>query len=420
MGYYDDHVDNKSKENQKRRRGMGLSGFVGAILGALVVGASVALMQTDDAADPGAQDSAEEGSTNDDYFAGDTEQVDFDINTDVTEAVEGVSDAVVGVFNMQEENFWGGGGGPQGEPGGEGEGIEAGTGSGVIYNVADGQAFIVTNEHVIRESDQVEVSLSEGQRVEAEIVGEDIWTDLAVLSISTEDVEDDIDTVADFGDSDNLTPGEPAIAIGNPLGPTFARTVTQGIVSGVDRSIPVDLTGDGQIDWNSEVIQTDAAINQGNSGGPLLNAQGEVVGINSMEIAQGEGMGFAIPSSIALPVIEDIENVGEVQRPELGVEMGSISDIPSYHWQETLNLPEDVTAGVFITNVIQGSSADNGGLQEYDVIVAMDEQEIEFAHDLRMYLYTELSVGDEVTISFYRDGELQETTIELEEQQDSI
>lgn len=344
----------------------------------------------------------------------------FDIHTDVTEAVEGVSEAVVGVFNMQEESFWSGGGGPPGEHGGEGEGIEAGTGSGVIYKEDGNQTFIVTNEHVIRGSDQVEISLSEGQRVGAEVVGEDIWTDLAVLSVSTDEIEDEVETVAEFGDSENLSPGEPAIAIGNPLGPTFARTVTQGIISATDRSIPVDLTGDGQIDWNAEVIQTDAAINQGNSGGPLLNAQGQVIGINSMEIAQGEGLGFAIPTSIVMPVIEDIENYGEVERPELGVEMGSVSDIPSYHWQETLNLPEDVTSGVFVTNVFPGSSADDGGLQEYDVIVEMDDQEIDFAHDLRMYLYTELDVGEEVTISFYRDGELQETTIELQEQQDSL
>ncbi|QQK81751.1 trypsin-like peptidase domain-containing protein [Salicibibacter cibi] len=416
MGYYDEHYRNENRDKKQRRRGMGLSGFVGAIIGALVVAAALLLFQTNDLTAPEEQESTGDS----DFFAGDSEQVSFDIHTDVTEAVEGVSDAVVGVFNMQEESFWGDGGGPQGEqPGGEGEGIEAGTGSGVIYKEEDNQTFIVTNEHVIRGSDQVEISLSEGQRVGAEVVGEDIWTDLAVLSVSTEDIEDEIETVADFGDSDNLSPGEPAIAIGNPLGPAFARTVTQGIISATDRSIPVDLTGDGQIDWNAEVIQTDAAINQGNSGGPLLNAQGQVVGINSMEIAQSEGMGFAIPTSIVLPVIEDIENSGEVERPELGVEMGSVSDIPSYHWQETLNLPEDVTSGVFVTNVLPGSSAEDG-LQEYDVIVAMDDQEIDFAHDLRMYLYTELDVGDEVTVSFYRDGELQETTIELQEQQDSL
>ncbi|AXF56463.1 PDZ domain-containing protein [Salicibibacter kimchii] len=416
MGYYDDHYGNENREKKKRRRGVGLSGIVGAIIGALVVAAALALFQTNDLTAP-----EEQGSTNDsDFFAGDSEQVSFDIHTDVTEAVEGVSDAVVGVFNMQEESFWGGGGGPPGEPGGEGEEIEAGTGSGVIYKEEDNQTFIVTNEHVIRGSDQVEISLSQGQRVGAEVVGEDVWTDLAVLVVSTEDIEDEIEVVAEFGDSDNLSPGEPAIAIGNPLGPTFARTVTQGIISATDRSIPVDLTGNGQIDWNAEVIQTDAAINQGNSGGPLLNAQGQVIGINSMEIAQSEGMGFAIPTSIVLPVIEDIENLGEVERPELGVEMGSVSDIPSYHWQETLNLPEDVTSGVFITNVFPGSSAEEGGLQEYDVIVEMDDQEIEFAHDLRMYLYTGLDVGDEVTISFYREGELQETTIELQEQQDTL
>lgn len=127
----------------------------------------------------------------------------------------------------------------------------------MIYKVEGDRAFVVTNEHVIQGSDELEVSLSEGQRVPAELVGSDIWTDLAVLTIDAENV----DTVADFGNSDNLRAGEPAIAIGNPLGPRFARTVTLGIISATERSVPVDLTGDGQIDWNAEVLQTDAAIN---------------------------------------------------------------------------------------------------------------------------------------------------------------
>ncbi|MBB6450563.1 serine protease Do [Geomicrobium halophilum] len=412
MGYYDDHSGSSRKGNQGNRRGLGFAGLIGGIIGAVVVLVGVSLFPMGDLTGSDAQETGQEGSTEDDFFTADPEQVELDINTDVTEAVEGVTDAVVGVFNIQEAGFWGG----SPEPEVEDEGIEAGTGSGVVYKVEDNRAYIVTNEHVVQGSDQLEVSLSEGERVDAELVGSDLWTDLAVLTISAEHV----DTVADFGNSENLSPGEPAIAIGNPLGPRFARTVTQGIISATDRSIPVDLTGDGNIDWNAEVIQTDAAINQGNSGGPLLNSQGDVIGINSMEIAQGEGMGFAIPTSVVLPVIEDIENYGEVERPELGVQIGSLSDIPSYHWQETLNLPSDVTAGVFVTNVLTGSAADAGGLQEYDVIVGLDDEEIEFGHDLRMYLYTETGVGENVEVSFYRDGELMETTIELEEQEDSM
>src|SRR5690606_29812159 len=137
----------------------------------------------------------------------------------------------------------------------------------------------------------------------------DILTDLAVLEIDAKHVT----TVAEFGNSENLRVGEPAIAIGNPLGLRFSSSVTQGIISATERSIPVDLTGDGQIDWHAEVIQTDAAINPGNSGGALINIQGQVIGINSMKIAQSavEGIGFAIPTAIAVPVINDLERFGE-------------------------------------------------------------------------------------------------------------
>ncbi|WP_370542935.1 S1C family serine protease [Geomicrobium sp. JCM 19055] len=311
---------------------------------------------------------------------------------------------------MQNTSFWGGAAGQQEE------GVEAGTGSGVIYKVEGDRAFVVTNEHVIQGSDELEVSLSEGQRVPAELVGSDIWTDLAVLTIDAENV----DTVADFGNSDNLRAGEPAIAIGNPLGPRFARTVTLGIISATERSVPVDLTGDGQIDWNAEVLQTDAAINPGNSGGALLNIQSEVIGINSMKLAQGEGIGFAIPTTIVLPVIQDIEQHGEVRRPEMGVIIGSLEEIPSYHWQETLNLPPEIVTGVFIHEIVPNSPAADAGLEQYDVITALDGEDVEAAHDLRRHLYTDVDIGDEMEVTFYRNGEQMQTTVTLDEQQETM
>ncbi|MFB4161548.1 S1C family serine protease [Geomicrobium sp. JSM 1781026] len=404
MGYYDDHYPSRKRKSKG-------SIFLGIILGAALVIGIVSIGQMMNIGGSSAAQDEEQNDQEEDFFAEDSETVHLDVTTDVTDVVDNVSDSVVGVFNLQNTSFWGGAGGVENE-----EGVEAGTGSGVIYKVEGDLAYVVTNEHVIQGSDELEVSLSEGQRVPAELVGSDIWTDLAVLTIDAENV----DTVADFGDSDQLRVGEPAIAIGNPLGPRFARTVTQGIISATERSVPVDLTGDGQIDWNAEVLQTDAAINPGNSGGALLNIQGEVIGINSMKLAQVEGIGFSIPTTIVLPVIQDIEQYGEVHRPEMGVMIGSLDEIPSYHWQETLNLPEDVGAGVFIHEIVPNSPADAAGLEQYDVIVELDGEPIEAAHDLRRHLYTDVDVGDDMSVTFYRNGEQMETTVTLSEQQDML
>ncbi len=400
MGYYDDHA-HKTRSGNKGRRGLIWAGVTGVILGALLVMFSVPFFTTDQA---GTAENQSSPINNEETVEESPNQqhVSLNVTSDITEAVDQVSGAVVGVFNLQQSDFW------------EESGINEGTGSGVIYKVENGQAYIVTNHHVIEGASQVEVSLADETRMEAEIVGSDILTDLAVLRIDGEPV----DTVAEFGDSEALRVGEPAIAIGNPLGSYLSSTVTQGIISATERSIPVDLTGDGQIDWHAEVLQTDAAINPGNSGGALININGQLVGINSMKIAQAavEGIGFSIPTSVAVPVIEDLERYGEVQRPQLGVGIKSLAEIPSYHWQETLNLPEEVEHGVFITSVASNSPAEEAGLQEYDVIVALNGEEIVDGHSLRQFLYSEVEVGDTIEVEFYRNGELQTIEVTLMEE----
>lgn len=202
---------------------------------------------------------------------------------------------------------------------------------------------------------ELEVTLSNGKKISAELIGADIWTDLAVVEVDSSEIT----KVAEFGNSDTLKAGEPVIAIGNPLGLTFSGSVTQGIVSGLARTIPVDINEDGTPDWQSEVIQTDAAINPGNSGGALVNIEGQLIGINSMKIAESavEGIGLAIPINSAIPIIEDLEKHGEVQRPYMGVELQSVSDIPGYYQQEALKLPEDITKGVAIKDVSPNSPA---------------------------------------------------------------
>ncbi|WP_059105066.1 S1C family serine protease [Shouchella shacheensis] len=403
MGYYDQ--DRESRYNEPRKRSSMWSAFGGAVIGGVLVLIASPVMSSLGA---GLDDEPSESGTNNEDVQNETpvaeNTINLDVNSAVTDAVEGVSDSVVGVLNMQQNDLFG-----------TGENSEQGTGSGVIYKKEGDSAYVVTNNHVIEGASEVEVALTDGTRVEAEVLGNDELTDLAVLLIDGENV----DTVAEFGDSDSLRSGEPAVAIGNPLGLEFASTVTQGIISATERSIPVDLTGDGQVDWNAEVLQTDAAINPGNSGGALVNINGEVIGINSMKIAgQTEGIGFAIPSSIVQPIIEDIETHGEVRRPQLGITLRSLAEIPSAHWQETLNLPEDVTDGIIVTGVAPNSSAADAGIQERDVITGVNGEDIEDGQGLRKILYTDVEVGDTLSLTLYRDGEEQTVDVTLEEQQD--
>lgn len=403
MGYYDEQDYQRPARQKGVKRFSGLSAFLGAIVGGLIV-----LFMLPVFSNAGLLPySLADNDTSDEIIEPNIPQegletVNVNVNSDIVKAVENVSDAVVGVINMHQSSVFS-------QETGEG------TGSGVIYKKAGEKAFVVTNHHVIDGANQIEVSLADGTRVPATLLGTDVITDLAVLEIDGSNIE----TVAEFGNSDLLRVGEPAIAIGNPLGLRFSSSVTQGIISATERSIPVDLTGNGQVDWHAEVLQTDAAINPGNSGGALVNIEGQVIGINSMKIAQGavEGIGFAIPTGIALPVIEDLERYGEVQRPQLGVGIRSLSEIPSFHWQETLKLPESVKAGVVVTSVTPMSPAERAGLQEYDVIVEIDGEEIGDGHALRKFLYTEREIGDEVEVTVYRDGSQQTVTVQLAEQQ---
>jgi serine protease Do len=403
MGYYDQdykHIREKQKGN---RGGFFLAGSVGVILGVLLVIFALPAFErmTTEDFNPAGNETAgiNENQANTDSVIGQT--INVNVVSQVTQAVDRVSAAVVGVINIQTSGFWE-------------EAGEAGTGSGVIYKKEDGRAFIVTNHHVIEGASTVEISLQDGSRIPGEILGSDIFTDLAVISVDADAVE----TIAEFGNSDNVRPGEPVLAIGNPLGLQFSGSVTQGIISGTERTIPLDFDQDGHVDWQAEVLQTDAAINPGNSGGALVNIEGQVIGINSMKIAQEavEGIGLSIPTTIVRPIISDIEQYGEVKRPYMGVGLRNLSDISSYHWQQTLKLPTDVIAGVFLEEVVPLSPADIAGLKVYDVIVALDGEEIQNALELRKHLYNRKNIGDSMQVTFYRQGEKQTTTMKLVEE----
>jgi len=344
----------EEEENKRRTKkssggnkaGYFMSGVAGVIVGALLVWLLLPSMVNQL---PGGTNN----KANENEPATTIDQTATEVTTDITKAVGEVSDAVVGITNIQEvSDFWTRQSSTQ----------EAGSGSGVIYKIEGDTAFVVTNNHVVEGAKQLEVTLNDGTKKEAKLVGNDIWTDLAVVAIDSENIK----TVAKFGNSDVLKQGETVIAIGNPLGLEFYGSVTTGVISGKDRSVPVDLNSDGTEDWQTEVLQTDAAINPGNSGGALINIAGELVGINSMKIAESsvEGLGFSIPINSVIPIIEEIEANGEVIRPQMGISLLDLTDVPAFYQQQTLKLPKEVTTGVVVNEVVNGSAADSAGVEQ--------------------------------------------------------
>jgi serine protease Do len=324
----------------------------------------------------------------------------------IADTVQRVSKAIVGIENYQQQqsqDFFGDSTSSQS--------VETGSGSGVIFQKKNGYAYIVTNNHVVEGANKLEVSLYDGSKTTAELVGTDALTDLAVLKIPGKYVN----TIATFGDSSTLRPGDQVYAIGNPLGLDLSRTVTQGIVSATNRSIPVS-TSDG--DWETTVIQTDAAINPGNSGGALINPDGQVIGINSMKISENgvEGLGFAIPSDDVIPIVNQLISYGKIQRPYLGVGLADLNEVPQIYLQD---LPNNVSKGVVVVNIDSNSAAARAGIQPKDVIVSMNGTSIGSSAELRKFLYTKVKIGDEVKIDLYRNGKLKTLTVKLTSKRNS-
>lgn len=289
-------------------------------------------------------------------------------------------------------------------------------GSGVIYAKQNGKGYIVTNNHVVSGSDSLEIILEDGTKVAAKLVGTDTATDLAVLEIPGNKVP----ATASFGNSDNVSPGDPVIAIGSPLGSEYATTVTQGIISATNRTVTTQDQNTGQATGQATVLQTDAAINPGNSGGPLVNAVGQIVGINSMKLASNtdgssvEGMGFAIPSNEVVKIINQLVENGKVERPSLGIKVLDLDQITDDS-QSSLKLPSSVTKGVVVYSTTTGSVAKAAGMKKYDVIVKLGDKTVTSVADLHTALYSH-SVGDTVNVEYYRNGKLNTAKVHLTKQ----
>lgn len=286
--------------------------------------------------------------------------------------------------------------------------IPEGSGSGIII---DSQGYIVTNNHVVDGASKITVNLSDGRKFPAQLIGKDAKTDLAVLKINATNL-----IPAKLGDSSKLEVGELAVAIGNPLGESFAGTVTAGIISGLNRNLQSDY---GPVN----LIQTDAAINPGNSGGPLVNSNGEVIGITSVKLTSTggsntqdpfgmfqsqstpvEGMGFAIPINEAKPIIDELIKHGYVERPIMGVSVQEVTSQDAAQY----NIP----VGLYIAQVQQGSGADAAGLQAGDVITAVDGTKVDTFDSLQSII-SKHKVGDTITVTFWRNGKTLTAKVKL-------
>jgi len=342
------------------------------LLGAVSGGAAVYMVARDNMVAPAATAPVVVDQAADSSGDTSTTTLNVDINTAVQDAVAAVSPAVVTVVNYV------------------GRGAQ-GSGSGVIIS-ADG--YIITNNHVVEGNQRLEVIYQDGTTVEASLVGTDPFVDVAVLK-----VDGPVPAFAPFGNSDALSPGETVIAIGSPLG-DFRNTVTVGVVSATGRSI--DTSANYQMEG---LIQTDAAINHGNSGGPLVNLAGQVVGINTLVIRgsgftsdQAEGLGFAVASNIVSATAEQLIDQGYVARPYLGIEWTSVTPALA----DQYNLAAEW--GAYIQSVSSGSPAEAAGLREGDIITGIDGIALGENTNFVNTLWTH-AAGDTVALTVARNGD---------------
>lgn len=288
-------------------------------------------------------------------------------------------------------------------------------GSGVIFKIDQGQAFIITNNHVIEGAQELEAVTVNGEMKKAKLVGADKVNDIAVLSVDGKDIK----AVAEMGDSRKLQLGETVLAIGNPLG--LGDTLTSGIVSYTNRIVPVSLNQDGVYDWEQEVIQTDAAINEGNSGGALVDLNGKVIGINTMKIADTgvEGLGFAIPVDQVMNTVNELMTHGKIARPYIGIYSMDLDNsyAPLDEDQlKDLKLPKDVKDGVVVLDVV--GPAEEAGLKLNDVVVKFNDEPIPSTLEMKKFLYDKVKIGDTVKVTYYRDGKEQSVNVKLAEKPD--
>ena len=310
----------------------------------------------------------------------------------ISTAVSKIYDAVVVVEAYQKEEL-------------------ASTGTGFVYKKNNGKAYIMTNNHVVANSDKVKVLFTSGEEVETTLVGTDVYSDIAVLTVK------DTDKIVSstLGNSSKSKVGDTVFTVGSPEGSDYAGTVTKGILSGKDRLVAVALSNTQTSDYYMNVLQTDAAINPGNSGGPICNINGEVIGITNMKLVDNsvEGMGFAIPIEDAIEYAKTIEETGKVARPYIGISMLDITN-GYYLWQAGILLPDNVKEGVAVYKVEANSPASSAGLQKGDIITKIDNNKTSSIAKFRYELYKH-KPNEEITITYIRNNKEEQVKVKLQE-----
>ena len=316
--------------------------------------------------------------------------VNITSNDSISESINKVYDSVVVVNNYQNGRL-------------------TGYGSGFVYKKEGNYGYVLTNNHVVEGASEIKLTLSNGEEVDAEVLGTDSYMDIAVLRMDG----DAVLQVAQIGDSTEAKLGDTIFTVGTPVSTEYAGTVTKGIISGENREITVT---DNGTSYMMEAIQIDASINPGNSGGPLVNINGEVIGINSVKLVESsiEGMGFAIPIEVAMSQIDKLENGEAIARPVIGVSLYDLDSLPLVD-NSDLRVDDSIKSGVVVNSVESGSDAEAAGLQRNDIITEVDGTTVKSSAHLKYLLYKH-NIGDSVKLTIVRNGNEKELTLKLTHQ----
>ncbi|MFY2828079.1 PDZ domain-containing protein [Staphylococcus arlettae] len=285
-------------------------------------------------------------------------------------------------------------------------------GSGVVYKKVDDSIFIITNAHVVGDKEQQKITYGDDNETIGKVIGTDKWSDIAVVKAKIKK-QSDIKAIK-HGDSQKLVLGEPIIAVGNPLGVDFKGSISSGIISGLNRHVPVDIDKDDNYDVLMDAFQIDAPVNPGNSGGGIIDRDGKLVGIASLKISMDnvEGIAFAIPVNTALSTAQELEKKGEVKYPNTGVKIIDTAELND-DAKASLQLPEDIDNGVVIGEVQENSLAEKSGLQKNDVIVELDGKELEDKLRYRQIIFSHKDDLDTLPLKIYRDGKVKDIKLKL-------
>ena len=309
----------------------------------------------------------------------------------IADAVEKVYDSVIVVSTYQQNQV-------------------IGTGSGFIYKTNESESYLITNHHVVDGGSSFKITYTDGDEVEATLVGSDEYSDIAVLKVETKEGYEAVE----IGNSNTMRVGDTTFTVGAPLGDVYSWTVTRGILSGKERLVEVSLSNSYQPDYIMNVLQTDSPVNSGNSGGPISNSNGEVIGVVNAKISSTgvEGIGFAIPIEVAIEKAEQIINGNKSSYPYLGVSMLNVEDARNYINYRRYITDNNITSGVIVIDIEKDSPASKNGMQSGDIITEINGKEIKNVAYLRYELYKYKS-GETIKVKVLRDKNTKEISIKL-------